>query len=125
MAKLKFKSFYVRPTSFPGLVCKSKSMTVPGQAVSPKEIARTMTSGPLPPMQFYDEDLSSFQKMDPMDQLDHLRDLSERNTVMKNNILHQMDLLKKKQQIEQIRINKEKIIAEHEAGKKRDDAIPT
>lgn len=123
MKKLQIKSFYaVRPENFPGLKCKSKSMTVPGQAVSPQEIARTMTAGPLPPMQFYDEDLSSFERMSLTDRMDFLRDLSERNASMKNNILSQVELLKKQQELENIKKYREKLIAEHEAKKQRDDA---
>lgn len=87
-----------RPT-IKGLVNKKKSMTMPGQAVTPQEIIRSMTSGISSPQIYHEENLTSFQRMDFAEKADFLQELATRNKQLQDNITYQVDTLKKKQQI--------------------------
>lgn len=109
-----------RQKIYQGLVTSTKSMTMPGQAVTAQEIIRAMTSGIVPQQIYHDHPISQFQKMDNLEKIDFLKDLASRNIAMADNIKFQVHNLKQKQQIADIKKSREAII---QNATKNDDKL--
>lgn len=98
-----FKVFnkYNNQPDLTGTRFKKKSMTIPGQNVTPQEIIRGFTEGSKFREFFIDENLSSFDRMDKMEKIDFLTDLSARNQQMKTEIDLKIAVLKDKAEKDQ------------------------
>lgn len=97
---------------FQGQIFKGKSMTMPGQSVTPQEIIRAMTTGVPTPIFHEDQNISSFQRMDPLDKIDYLRDLQTRNVALSENITFQVRKLQAQQKLKEMHETRERIKAE-------------
>lgn len=94
--------FKQRPTNFPGLITKGKSVTIPGQDFTPQEIIRSFTQGRhLPETQYIDAPISQFTRMSIQDKMDYLRNLQQTNNEQKKQVDLQLSQLKRQQFLEQ------------------------
>lgn len=90
-----FKARFVnRPADFKGEINTRKSMTVPGQGLSPADIVRGFGSAEIQKQYFTDQPLSQFQNMDITDRIDYLNDLATRNDAAKYAIMDKVGKLK-------------------------------
>lgn len=83
-----------------GRTFTKKSMTIPGQNVTPQEIIRNFTEGSKFREFYTNEPISNFDRMDKLQKIDYLTDLSGRNLQMKQEIDLKIAVLKQKQAIE-------------------------
>lgn len=103
---VKFVKRYGRERKFAGQHFTGKSVTIPGQDMTPQEIIRRFRSGVDLPQHFFTEyPISNFDRMNTMEKLDFLKDLKGRNHQAKEAIDLKIKDLQKQQQIEQLKLD--------------------
>lgn len=80
-----------RRPQFVGQTFSGKSMTIPGQDMTPLEILNQFKRG-IPPSQVYlDHDIDQFQRMDQMEKIDFLNSLKREQLEARQSLLRQVD----------------------------------
>lgn len=111
MKKLIIHTRLNRNREFKGEINTGKQMTIPGQAITPQEIIRSLTTGVQPKQIYHDHNITSFQKLDICDKMDYLNQLKENNKAMADTIQYQINTLKQKQALQE-RIKQTPVIPE-------------
>lgn len=122
MSKIKIYDRINRRPEFKGIAFFKKSQTIPGQATTPQQLMRWKASGEKAPDHVYmDYDVYEFNKLDKLEQIEYLRDLSETYRVNEQSARKKIDEIKadqlKQQEKEKEQKIREQVIKEQQEKK--------
>lgn len=102
--KTEFRMRYANRPTFIGQKFTGKSLTIPGQDLSPAEIIKRFRSGVSVPDHFFtNHPISTYDKMNVMEKIDLMKDLKTRNYQAKEAIDIRIKDLQKQAQLEALK----------------------